>query len=277
MPRVRALRGEGCSPKEIARALGVRPAVVAPLVRMVAREQAESAPEPAVVGCWVSPGWGSGRTVEGHPEWGEGRARRKGAGSGLVGVVVAREHRKGGRASACGYLVDVYCLGVKNALGHAPWTSASCPSSSSISSPPLMARPSPRRLSSRSTSCSARSSMPAALASSPTATSRVRAGTWGRGRVRAQSASAVTASRCSSRARTTTRAYSPGSSAQSAGTTLPLHRGGCLSQREQSGHGHDNRSMPGRASKPRSKLMICSIPCRAMTAACSASRAEREV
>lgn len=37
--------------------------------------------------------------------------------SGLVGVLVAREHRHGSRVSVCGYLVDVYCLGVKDALG----------------------------------------------------------------------------------------------------------------------------------------------------------------
>jgi len=35
--------------------------------------------------------------------------------SGLVGVVVAREH--GSSVSACGYLVDVWCLGVKNCMG----------------------------------------------------------------------------------------------------------------------------------------------------------------
>jgi hypothetical protein len=35
---------------------------------------------------------------------------------GLVWVVVARRHRPH-RVSVCGYLVDTYCLGVKNALG----------------------------------------------------------------------------------------------------------------------------------------------------------------
>ena len=38
--------------------------------------------------------------------------------SGLAGVLVARAHsRIGGDATVCGYLVDTYCLGVKDALG----------------------------------------------------------------------------------------------------------------------------------------------------------------
>ena len=54
--RVRELRACGYSPKQIAKTLDFRPAVVARLVRMLAVEEAAAAPEPAVVGCWVSPG-----------------------------------------------------------------------------------------------------------------------------------------------------------------------------------------------------------------------------
>lgn len=36
----------------------------------------------------------------------------------MAGVLVAREQRRGGdRVSVCGWLVDTYCLGVKDALG----------------------------------------------------------------------------------------------------------------------------------------------------------------
>ena len=115
LARVRELRAAGRSPKDIARALGVRPSTVAPLVRAIAQEAAADEPEPAVTGCWVSPGWSAGLTVDGHEEWPEFRAADH-AGSGLVGVVVARRHRPR-RVSVCGYLVDVYCLGAKNALG----------------------------------------------------------------------------------------------------------------------------------------------------------------
>src|SRR6266508_1099235 len=114
--RVQALRAEGRTPKQIARALGVRPAVVAPVIRAIARAEAPQDSEPAVVGCWVSPGWSVGLGVDEDRRWpdrpGSGRE-----GSGLAGVVVARERPRGGgdRVSVCGWLVDTYCLGVKDA------------------------------------------------------------------------------------------------------------------------------------------------------------------
>jgi hypothetical protein len=117
MQKVQALRADGHSPREIARALGVRPAAVAELVRTIARQRAADAPEPAIRGCWVSRGWSDGLTVEERADWPDvdaGVARP--SASGLVGVLVAREDRAG-RLSACGYLVDTYCLGVKDALG----------------------------------------------------------------------------------------------------------------------------------------------------------------
>jgi hypothetical protein len=113
--RVRELRAAGRSPKEIARALGVRPATVAPLVRTLAQQDAATQPEPAVVGCWVSPGWSTALAVDGHEDWPDATTRDEGP-EGVACVVVARRHRPQ-RVSVCGYLVDVYCLGVKNALG----------------------------------------------------------------------------------------------------------------------------------------------------------------
>ena len=115
LARARELRAANRSPKEIARALGVRPSAVAPLMRVIAQEEAAAEPESAVVGCWVSPNWSAGITVRGHEEWPARNATDNGYG-GLVGVIVARRHRSR-RVSVCGYLVDVYCLGVKNALG----------------------------------------------------------------------------------------------------------------------------------------------------------------
>jgi hypothetical protein len=112
---VRKLRADGYAPKEIARALGVRPAVVAPLVRMIAAERIAAGTDPELVGCWVSPGWRAGLTVAGHPEWPDGETVDPEVG-GLVGVLVAREDRNQ-MVSVCGYLLDVYCLGVKNVLG----------------------------------------------------------------------------------------------------------------------------------------------------------------
>jgi len=111
--RVRELRQRGCTPKQIARTLGLSPAAVAPLIRAVAA--AQPAREAALIGCWVSQGWAAGLTVAGHPEWPGVDATAEFGESGLVNVLVARD--KGSSVSVCGYLVDVWCLGVKDALG----------------------------------------------------------------------------------------------------------------------------------------------------------------
>lgn len=115
MERLRALRRQGCTPKQIARALGLPPAEVAPLVRTIAAEAAQDPRAAALAGCWVSPGWASGLTVNGQPPWPGLPAPADPGPSGLVTVVAVRE--RGSKVSACSYLVDVYCLGVKNATG----------------------------------------------------------------------------------------------------------------------------------------------------------------
>src|SRR5918995_6788546 len=115
MGRVRALRASGYAPNQIARALGVPPATVAPLVRAIAAADQAGAAERKLVGCWVSPGWSQGLTVQGHPEWPDVDAADAGA-QGLVSVLVTREERYG-RVRVCGWLVDVWCLGVKDIFG----------------------------------------------------------------------------------------------------------------------------------------------------------------
>jgi hypothetical protein len=93
------------------------PSAVAPLVRAVAAEAGTDSPEPApnLVGCWVSADWANGLTVDGRPAWPGLPSAADSDPAGLVTVVAAREH--GSKVSACSYLVDVYCLGVKNAIG----------------------------------------------------------------------------------------------------------------------------------------------------------------
>jgi len=116
LERVRVLRERGQTPKQIARALGIRPAEAGRLVRAAAIVSQADAPEPAVAGCWISPTWSTGLILGDHPaDW--PLDEDDGAGTaGLVSVLVARKHRHG-TVSVCGYLADVYCLGVKNALG----------------------------------------------------------------------------------------------------------------------------------------------------------------
>lgn len=123
LQRVRELRQRGSGPKQIARALGVRPSVAGALVRRVAEsEQAGLAPaERELLGCWVSPGWSAGLGMADAPaEWREGASGRQAVedsgDSGLAGVMVARRDR-GSRATACGFLLDVHCMGVKNIRG----------------------------------------------------------------------------------------------------------------------------------------------------------------
>jgi hypothetical protein len=106
-------RRDGRTPKEIARALGLKPAEVAPLIRAVGA--AAPRREAELVGCWITDDWSERLTVHGHPEWPGVQAAGDVEAGGLVGVLVAREH--GSSVSACGYLVDAWSLGVKNCMG----------------------------------------------------------------------------------------------------------------------------------------------------------------
>ena len=114
--QVRALRQRGCTPKEIARALGVPPATVAPLVRTITAADQADATERELLGCWVSPGWSQGLTVGAHPEWPDIDAAGDAGAQGLVSVLVTRQPRRG-KIDVCGWLVDVWCLGVKDVVG----------------------------------------------------------------------------------------------------------------------------------------------------------------
>lgn len=116
LARVRQLHAQGLSTNAITRVLDTSRSRVAPLVRTVAREQRKSTSPPPVVGCWVSAGWSDGLAVPQDRAWPD--VEPEAEASGLVGVLVARSHpRVGGDATVCGYLVDTYCLGVKDALG----------------------------------------------------------------------------------------------------------------------------------------------------------------
>jgi hypothetical protein len=120
LSQVRQMRERGSSPKQIARALGLRPSAVAPLIRRVASVQ-QSHADPAdrvVLGCWISPGWSAGLGLEQVPQWAVADPVEEGeSGSeGLTAVLIARQERAS-RVTVCGFLVDVYCLGVKNVTG----------------------------------------------------------------------------------------------------------------------------------------------------------------
>lgn len=113
---VRDLRQQGRSPKEISRALRARPSVVAEAVRMLARAADEGSPasEPEVR-CWVNADWHNELIVDRHRGWPRGDGVARGC-NGLATVLVARERRHG-KFSACSFLVDTHCLGVKETIG----------------------------------------------------------------------------------------------------------------------------------------------------------------
>ena len=124
---VRGLRRRRYSPAEIARLLGLSKAEAARLVQTVARERdrastatAESANDRATgseIQCWVSPGWRHGLRIEGHSDWPDDAGAPAAAGDSGVALVLVAAPDGHNRLSACGYLVDTWCLGVKDALG----------------------------------------------------------------------------------------------------------------------------------------------------------------
>ncbi len=115
--QVAELRAKGLTPKQIARSLGLRPAEVAEIVRVQAAAAAPLAAAAARgVECLISPGWSRGLGLDGAGRWGELDIASGGASQGLVSILIAREHRYG-KSEVCGYLVDVFCLGVKNTIG----------------------------------------------------------------------------------------------------------------------------------------------------------------
>ncbi len=88
--------------------------VIAPMVRAIAQQAA--ATEPPIVSCWVSAGWSASVSVEAGRAWPD-RPSHDTAVEGLVGVLVALQVGRDRGPSVCGYLVDTWCLGVKDALG----------------------------------------------------------------------------------------------------------------------------------------------------------------
>ena len=96
--------------------LGLRPALVAPLVREIAAERpATEVGEARIAGCWVSAGWSNELIVERRVGWDDVDVGADGP-AGIAIVLVARAGRHD-RVTSCVYLVDTFCLGVKNVTG----------------------------------------------------------------------------------------------------------------------------------------------------------------
>jgi hypothetical protein len=115
LEQVRDLRKQGLSPKQIAKRLSMPPATIAPLIRQLAAA-GDTAPAPSreLVGCQVNATWSCGLSFDGHPDW--PASDENAIGGGLDAVLVSWAKGRD-RVVACAYLVDTYCLGVKNVIG----------------------------------------------------------------------------------------------------------------------------------------------------------------
>jgi hypothetical protein len=118
--RVQALRAAGSTPKQIARTLGIPRSKAVSLVHNGAtprRDRGTTTLEKQLIGCWITRQWSNGLTIENRPsDWiDDDELPPLAMGAGLPSVAVVREHSDN-EVSVCGYLVDTYCQGVKNAV-----------------------------------------------------------------------------------------------------------------------------------------------------------------
>ncbi len=145
--RVRDLRAQHYAPAEIARVLRISKCEATRLVRAVAAQTVADAAAAGEGGqstqCWVNPGWSHGLSIAGHDHWPrDARPASEATGSGVAVVMVATPAGHD-RLEVCTFLVDTWCLGVKNAMGptrvrtrrldeirrqcYLPWRSAGLP------------------------------------------------------------------------------------------------------------------------------------------------------
>lgn len=118
--RAMALRSAGNTPKQIARLLGIPRSRAVSLIHSGGpspRPDRAVIPDRALVGCWISRQWSNGLDITDRPaDWVDDTDLPPLAmGAGLASVCVVREHHAT-ELAVCGYLVDTYCQGVKNAV-----------------------------------------------------------------------------------------------------------------------------------------------------------------
>ena len=113
--RARSLRAHGYSARQIAKVLGISRLTAAAFVRQPAEADARALAAGEVRACWVSAGWSAGLLVDERFRWPD-RPDAVADTPGLAAVLIARSAGRD-TVSACGYLVDLYCLGVKDVIG----------------------------------------------------------------------------------------------------------------------------------------------------------------
>lgn len=113
--RARSLRAHGYSARQIAKVLGIPRVSAAAFVRQPAEADAKALAAGELRACWVSAGWSAGLLVDERFRWPD-HPDAVADTPGLAAVLVARSAGRD-TVSACGYLVDLYCLGVKDVIG----------------------------------------------------------------------------------------------------------------------------------------------------------------
>ncbi|MFA3843434.1 hypothetical protein [Streptomyces aureus] len=117
--RVRLLDQQGRSVKAIARALGMSAADVVGVLNGAVAASGPGLGEPR---CWVNAGWSRSVDLESAPQWAglDPGACDAEEVRGLVAVLVAADSTRSTKVQVAGFLLDVWCLGVKNALASEP-------------------------------------------------------------------------------------------------------------------------------------------------------------
>ena len=113
---IKGLNREAVAPRQIARRTGLPPSVVLEVLREVMQAEYHGPEARAVVGCWVNAGWSKGLTVPEEYRTMDQSVTADFSSDGLVTVTVARREPQG-MLKVCEYLLDVFCLGVKNTTG----------------------------------------------------------------------------------------------------------------------------------------------------------------
>lgn len=113
--RARSLRAHGYSARQVAKVLGLPRAVTTALFHRPPATDGRALADGELRACWVSAGWSAGLLVDDRFRWPDPDDAAS-ATPGLAAVLVARSAGRDS-VSACGYLIDLYCLGVKDVIG----------------------------------------------------------------------------------------------------------------------------------------------------------------
>lgn len=114
--QIQVLSRQAVPPRQIARRTGLPPATVVEELRALMHAEYHAPDAHATVGSWVNAGWSRGLSVPDEYRELDPDADAFDGTDGLVIVAVARREPQGA-LRVCQYLLDVYCLGVKNTIG----------------------------------------------------------------------------------------------------------------------------------------------------------------